>query len=94
MKTKFVMNDKVYDIDKSTIIAERAILRVRDFYNFIIERWQSTNDTGTIYQTKKGNYFLVTDTAAYVLTVDQVKDYLKHYNYEKYVELFGELEEA
>lgn len=92
---RFIVNNKIYDTDKAELLCTFK------------ERWKSKTIIGTIYplrdtnlyRTVKGVYFL-TCKADYdrscirVINEDKAKKYLMHNNYEKYAEMFGELEEA
>lgn len=76
---KYIMDGKIYDTDTSEII---LIYEIRN----------------VLYKTKKGNYFNVQElpdrTITNVVSEDTVKKILLEYNYDKYAELFGPLEEA
>lgn len=53
------------------------------------------NTKRRLYQTLNGNFFMFYPTGEIVpKTEDSTKDYLGKYNVEKYIELFGEPEEA
>ena len=48
-----------------------------------------------IFQTKKGNYFLLYPNGELVpKTEDEIKEFLGNNDTNKYIELFGEVEEA
>lgn len=48
-----------------------------------------------IFQTKKGNYFLLYPNGELVpKTEDKIKEFLGNNDTNKYIELFGEVEEA
>lgn len=49
---------------------------------------------GDLRGNRRGLYFLFSNGVPVNLTKEGVQDFLKHHDYEKYVELFGELEEA
>ena len=92
---KFIVNNKIYDTDKSELLCEFR------------KPWEARTIIGTLYlarytslyRTAKGAYFL-TCLADYdngyieVINEAEAKEYLMHNNYEKYAEMFGELEEA
>lgn len=73
------MDGKIYNTETSEII---LIYKIRN----------------VLYKTKKGNYFNVQElsdgTIANVVSEDMVKKILLKYDYDKYAELFGPLEEA
>ena len=92
---RFIVNDKLYDTNKAELLCS--------FY----EQWAQKTIIGTLYPTLKTNLY-VTAKGAYFITSkedydrpcievineDKAKAYLMHYNYDKYAEMFGELEEA
>lgn len=92
---RFIVNNKIYDTDKAELLCSFR------------KQWESETILGTLYpyrdtnlyKTVKGNYFL-TCTADYgtnyIKVIDEAnaKNYLMRNNYDKYVEMFGELEEA
>lgn len=48
-----------------------------------------------VFQTKKGNYFLLYPNGELVTkTEDEIKEFLGNNDTNKYIELFGEVEEA
>lgn len=73
------MDGKIYNTETSEII---LIYKIRN----------------VLYKTKKGNYFNIQElpykTIMNVVSEDTVKKILLEYNYDKYAELFGPLEEA
>lgn len=59
----------------------------------VIHREEDTKRT--LYQTPNGNYFMFYPVGEIVPKTEQsTKDYLGKYNVAKYIELFGEPEEA
>lgn len=76
---KYIMDGKIYNTETSEIILIYKICNV-------------------LYKTKKGNYFNIQElpdrTITNVVSEDTVKKILLKYNYDKYAELFGPLEEA
>lgn len=93
---KFIVEDKVYDTEKATLLCEN------------VKQWEEANiffgkiyphRPTKLYKTEKGNYFFVYERDYGVLSISicteqEAKDWLKHKDYGKYVEMFGELEEA
>ena len=92
---RFIVNNKIYDTEKSELLCT--------FY----KRWKiktlcsvmyPLRDT-KLYRTAKGAYFLIyikdyDGIGVEVINEDVAKVYLIHNNYDKYIEMFGELEEA
>lgn len=75
---KTIFKGKLYDIDKS-------------------EKLCNVGFSGySVYRTNKGALFLFNDVAMQISNTDQeqIKDILGCENPEKYIELFGEVEEA
>lgn len=57
--------------------------------------YQDPDKRRTYYRTKKHRYFIVYRTGEFGLTTEEkVKDILIEHDYAKFVELFGEPEEA
>lgn len=81
---KYVLDGKIYDTDKAE---ELCVGYVYD---------TSVVMPVTLYQTKKGNYFVVYchSRQAEAVTEDRAKEILQKSDYAKYAESFGELEEA
>lgn len=93
---KYVIGDKIYDTEKAEVICKNAVLSIFSSYSIIFGRNITQTKSGTIYRTKKGAYFFEcgAEGNAYTITEEQVEHYLKYHRYDKYAELFGELEEA
>ena len=89
---RYIMNDKVYDTEKSTKLASGHISEPSAWYSYInitisVELWKTT----------KGNYFFVRVSdrnRGQPINEDQARDFLKKNDYDAYVKEFGELEEA
>lgn len=59
------------------------------------EIYLNENNNKRIFKTKKGNYFLMYANGEVVpKTEDEVKELLGLYDTDKYIELFGNVEEA
>ena len=57
--------------------------------------YEDGNKRRKYYMTKSGKFFVVYRTGEFaVKSEDEIKDLLGTYDYDKYVELFGEPEEA
>lgn len=92
---RFIVNNKIYNTDNSELLCTFSKQWETDT---IFGKLYPTRDTN-LYKTNKGAYFL-TSKGDYerfqilVINEDTAKNYLMYYNYEKYAEMFGELEEA
>ena len=96
---KKIIDNKLYDTEKAEKIFNfRQRRKTGDFGNFNI---YSLFDV-EVYKTKKNNYFLhgyIKDTLANKpfiekVSEEEVKKIIKELNADKYIELFGEVEEA
>lgn len=92
---KFIVNNKIYDTDKSELL---CTFRIQWERKTIWGSFYPMRDT-KLYKTAKGAYFLVCKVDCEfkhieVIGEETAKRYLMQYNYEKYVEMFGALEEA
>lgn len=92
---RFIVNDKIYQTEKAELLCT------------FTKQWESKTIFGTmypnrdtnLYKTAKGAYFLTCTSdyrTAYIDVIDEntAKFYLMRNNYDKYVEMFGELGEA
>ena len=92
---KLIVDYKIYETEKSEILCT------------FDKRWQIKTLCSVIYplretklyRTAKGAYFLTckkncNDMDIEVIEEDAAKEYLMYNNYDKYAEMFGELEEA
>ena len=97
---RFIINDLIYDTEKMEYIAE-----VRKWYEYtgILEKRIFGDGVGKkydckLYRSKRGNYFIEHERNYRIIgeaiTKKEAKELLKCCAYEKYAELFGELEEA
>ena len=98
---RFIFDNKVYDTEKMELIA-----KVTKWYEFRGWFYRRMFGEGTgrmndceLYRSDKGNYLLVheDDTSIVIgeaIEESEAKNLLMRYAYDKYVELFGELEEA
>ena len=82
---KFIKEGKVYDTEKS-----KLIYKIRGHYPINEKR---------IFKTRKGAYFCVDERydeniIAYSMLETEVIDFIAKNDYEKCIEIFGELEEA
>ena len=94
---RFIVENKVYDTDRATLISKgvRSVTKISALFGFSYQDEIKT----TLYRSVKGTYFFV-DKADYDQSVISItgegvaKSFLIKNNYDKYVELFGELEEG
>ena len=94
---RFILHNKIYDTDTAEKLCEWR-KSWQPSIDFLGCKVYPVRDT-TLYRTKRGNYFCVGrggyDTlTAQLMTEAEAKQVLMVYNYKKYVELFGELEEG
>ncbi|MDO4772973.1 MAG: hypothetical protein Q4A72_05395 [Bacillota bacterium] len=93
MKTRYVIDDKVYNVESSELIFE-GVVRADKVFVPPIDRYSFFNFDGRLYRTKKGNFFMVNEERAIAVEEQAVKYHFKNHDYDMYVKLFGELEEA
>ena len=96
---RFVINQKVYDTEKMTLVG-----RVRKWYELkwilqqIFGEGVGRMEDCEMYRSNKGNYLLVRESGGSVIgqaiTKEEAKNLLMQYDYDNYTKLFGELEEA
>lgn len=92
---KLIVNNKIYNTENSELLCT------------FDKRWKIKTLCSTmyplretkLYRTAKGAYFLTckknyNDLDIEVIEEDMAKEYLMYNNYDKYAEMFGELEEA
>ena len=94
---RFIVNKKIYDTDKAELLCtfyKHCTVKTLLGATYPVRK---TN----LYKTAKGAYFLTSsiNNAGYnysieVIDEEEAKNYLMHNGYNKYTELFGELEEA
>lgn len=92
---RFIISNKIYDTEK----AEKLCVFSKQWETSTIFGTLYPYHNTTLYRTAKGAYFLVGDFdydrgKIEVITEAEAKTYLMHYAYNRYVEMFGELEEA
>lgn len=98
---RFIIQDKVYNTNKMSFI---GIVRKR--YRFAGIVMKSIYGIGSgreydceLYKSEKGNFLLVRENdcaqiCGEAITEEEAKNLLKSSNYDAYVQLYGELEEA
>lgn len=94
---RFIVNNLLYDTDKAELLAEGN--RTYEVYNILFKITIYPVRKVSLYKTEKGNYFFTYKADYGVMHCEPVdegtaKDFLAHNNYDKYAELYGELEEA
>ena len=92
---KLIANNKIYDTEKSELLCTfQKQWKIKAFCSVMYPLRETK-----LYRTTKGAYFL-TCREDYnrpdieVIEEAAAKEYLMYNNYDKYVEMFGELEEA
>lgn len=91
---KFIYKNKIYDTETAELLCQFE------------KEWETKTVFGIIYpkhptclyKTRKGAYFMtytISDSVFFQLIAeDNAKAYLCRHNFDKYIELFGELEEG
>ena len=92
---RFIVNNKIYDTEKSELLCTFQKQWEAKAIWGVIYPLRDTN----LYRTVKGAYFITCKEdydrpCIEVINEDKAKAYLMHYNYDKYAEMLGELEEA
>ena len=92
---RFIVNNKIYDTEKSELL---CTFEKQWEIKTLCSMMYLSLDTN-LYRTVKGAYFLTCRedydrSCIEVINEDVAKVYLIHNNYDKYIEMFGELEEA
>lgn len=103
----FVIGDLKYDTDKMTVVSDLTKEFVESnglelswarYLNSDPEGKYGKYISSTIYKGKNGNYLETYEKdykiIAKAICEKEVKEKLKRYDYKKYEELFGQLEEA
>lgn len=97
---KFIIENKVYDTSKMTLIC-----KVKKWYEYTGYFLRQMYGKGCgrkyvcdLYRSKKGNWLLVHDGESCcigeAITEEEAKTLLKQYDYDSYAKEYGELEEA
>lgn len=94
---RFIVKDKIYDTNKSEFLGEGD--RKYKYHSALLNVEMTMTRNTKLYKTTKGAYFLIHEDVNYQIVIEVISEYeakklLMYWNYEKYVELFGELEEA
>ncbi len=93
----FIIDNLKYETEKMELITNKVKKGVKTRIAFLDSTILNTYDA-QIYKSTKGRYLLTwyQDYKAYAQPIDEdkVKELLLKYDYKKYEELFGELEEA
>lgn len=96
---KKIINNKLYDTEKGEkIFSFRQKRKTGNFGNLNIYSWFNVE----VYKTKKNNYFFYgyikdsLDNKEYleVVSEENIKEIMKELDPDKYIKLFGEIEEA
>ena len=98
---RFIINEKVYDTDKMELIGQvRKWYAANDWFTIrMLGEGYGKHFDCMLYRSQKGNYLLThessTDTTiGEAITESDAKALLRQYDYDAYVKLYGELEEA
>lgn len=93
----FIIDNLKYDTEKMELISEKVRQSVYTYIGFLDSKILNMYDA-ELYRSKKGRFLLTWyqnyKTCASSINDDRAKELLLKYDYEKYEELFGELEEA
>lgn len=88
---RFIVNKKLYDTDNAELICTG--LKKWDI-NAVVYAWLSTS----LYRTSKGTFFIVAEDGKMCrmkfIDQNEAENFCLRNDYEKYVEIFGELEEG
>ena len=92
---KLIVDYKIYDTEKSELLCTfQKRWKMKTFCSVMYPLRETK-----LYRTAKGAYFLTCSEDYHrpdieVIEEDAAKEYLMYNNYDKYAEMFGELEEA
>lgn len=93
----FVINNLKYETEKMELVSEKVKKGVTTYIRFLDSKIFTKYDA-ILYRSKKGRYLITWDQGynVYAMAIDKAKakELLLKYDYRKYEELFGELEEA
>lgn len=98
---KAIINNKLYDTEKAKSIYEYKH-KWFESCSYIKEGWEFAHwENATIYRTKNNNYFTYFYHDGYsererieTASIESVKCTIRNLDPDKYIELFGEVEEA
>lgn len=94
--SKAIINGKLYDTEKAEkVVSFRRRVDMGPIYSGSEIHYTPLHDID-IYKTAKGNYFEHDVDKGTITTTDEdeVKDIIRRLYPDKYIELFGEVEEA
>lgn len=92
---RFFVNLKQYNTERSEEICKgNLVIREKTLNKYV-----DINPYGTLYRTQKGSYFFVYSYEMgkhrmKILSTDEAKNFVAENNYNRYVTLFGEMEEG
>lgn len=93
----FIIDNLKYETEKMELVSEKVKTGVTTYIRFLDSKILNTYDA-QLYRSKKGRYLMTWDqgynTCARAIDEAKAKELLLKYDYRKYEELFGELEEA
>lgn len=94
--SKAIINDKMYDTEKAeAVVSFRRRVDMGPVLSGSTLHWTPMHDC-TLYKTAKGNYFEHDEDTNDITPRDETwaKDLIRRLYPDKYIELFGEVEEA
>ena len=94
--SKAIINEKIYDTQKAEAVVKfRCRVDMGPVLSGSTVHWTPLHDF-TLYKTAKGNYFDYDEDTEAITPMDEadVKDLIRKLYPDKYIELFGEVEEA
>lgn len=89
----FIINDKIYDTEKMERLS-RCDIQCGQEHNTGTSAFERQIARFSLYVSKKGNFLLECEGEAIAISEEEAKRFLQKYDYEVYIRLFGELEEA
>lgn len=93
----FVIDNLKYETEKMELVSEKVKKGVTTYIRFLDSKIFTRYDA-QLYRSKKGKYLITWyqdyKTCAMAIDEAKAKELLLKYDYKKYEELFGELEEA
>lgn len=94
----FIIKNKKYDTDKMEFIAEVKKWYINEFLSRVTGEKLGHDYNCKLYRSKKQNFLLTHEESPMIIgeaiTEYEAKSLLQKFNYKKYEELFGEIEEA
>lgn len=93
----FVIDNLKYETEKMELVSEKVKKCVTTYIRFLDSKIPNMYDA-KLYRSEKGRYLITWEQgySVYAMAIGEAKakELLLKYDYKKYEELFGELEEA